>query len=202
MPSCLRSLKIFKRGFERMAGWTVWITGLPGSGKSTVTRRLVRKLHVINVEAQVLSSDALRKLLTPKATYSDWERDMVYEGLARLAALLAENDVNVIIDATGNHRRYRDRARRLIPRFLEVYLKCSLDVCIRRESSRRMTRGAPRRIYQRAKEKAAPGVPGMGAPYEEPLHPELTLESDRLTVEECAEVILRTIQRRFLSAKK
>ena len=81
---------------------------------------------------------------------------------------------DVIIDATGNMRKWRELARSLIPRYAEVYLKCSLEECAQRERSRRETRGAPKDIYLKGK-KGWP-VPGVNAPYEEPLNPEIAIE--------------------------
>ncbi|MEM3722104.1 MAG: adenylyl-sulfate kinase, partial [Candidatus Bathyarchaeia archaeon] len=90
------------------SGWCIWITGLPGSGKSTVANLLVKFLLQKGIRAQLLSSDVLRKYLTPKPTYSLEERDIVYSTLVYIAWLLTQNGVNVVIDATGNLRRYRD----------------------------------------------------------------------------------------------
>ncbi len=155
-----------------MGGRAIWITGLPGSGKSTVADALkdTRPSFVL------LRMDEFRKIVTPCPTYSDAERDIVYRGLVYLAAELVSLGHDVIIDATGNRRIWRDLARELIPRFTEVYLKCPQEVCRKREAGREKTRGAPRDIYK----KGAAGwpVPGVNAPYEEPLNPDVVIESD------------------------
>jgi adenylylsulfate kinase len=174
-------------------GWCVWITGLPGSGKSAVSEALLERLGQKGVRAQLLSSDALRKVVTPRAAYSLEERDMVYSALAYVAKLLTDNGVNVVIDATGNLRRYRENARQEIPRFIEAYLKCPIKVCRRREAERIETYNAPRDIYARAMRGEASTVPGIGQPYEPPLNPEITLNSAKLTPGECAQRILRRI---------
>jgi adenylylsulfate kinase len=174
-------------------GWCVWITGLPGSGKSTVAETLVRFLLQRGIRAQLLSSDELRKVLTPKPTYSLEERDMVYATLVYIAKLLTQNDVNVVIDATGNLRRYRDNARKQIPKFMEAYLECPLEVCIERESKRTETHHAPQQIYKRALEGKAPTVPGIGQPYEPPINPEVTVNTAQHTPEQAAQKILEAI---------
>jgi len=92
-------------------GWCVWITGLPGSGKSIVANALREKLQRHNIKAQILSSDALRKAVTPEPTYTEEERDIFYSALVLVAQHLTENGINIIIDATGNRRRYRQTAR-------------------------------------------------------------------------------------------
>ena len=117
-------------------GWCVWVTGLPGSGKSVIVEALMKRLKKQNVHAQVVSVDMLRHVITPKPTYSETERDMVYSTIAFVAKLLTQNDVNVVIDATGNRRRYRDNARKMIPRFIEAYVRCPLETCMERESKR------------------------------------------------------------------
>ena len=181
------------------AGWCVWVTGLPGSGKSTIAHLLAEKLKSLGTHVYVLSSDALRRVMTPHPKYTKEERDMVYGTLAYIAKILAENGVNVIIDATGNRRKYRDKARQEIPKFMEAYIKCPLEVCIKRESKRGMdVYGAPKGIYAKALAGESKTVPGLGAPYEEPLNPEVTVDSDKMSPEECAEKILSAIKEKFM----
>lgn len=175
-------------------GWCVWVTGLPGSGKSVVSEALLLLLEENGVRAQLLSSDRLRKVMTPQPTYSLAERDVVYGSLVYIAELLTRNGVNVVIDATGNLRRYRDQARKQIPRFIEVYLKCPIDVCVERERKRERTYFAPRKIYSKALKGQASTVPGIGQPYEEPLNPEVVLDGVICSPKECAEKIFAQIK--------
>ena len=166
-------------------GFVVWITGLPASGKSTVARilvRIVREKH--NLSIVHLESDNLRKIFTPRPTYSSIEREWFYSVLSYLARLLSESGVHVLIDATGNRRVYRDEARSVTARFLEVYVRCPLAVCTSRD---------PKGIYRRAREGAASSVPGLQEPYEEPLNPDVVVESDQTTPEKAAELILEKI---------
>lgn len=181
----------------QQSGWCVWITGLPGSGKSATAQALLEKLGERGVHAQVVSSDMLREVVTPKPTYSEEERDMVYGAIVFVAKLLTKNSVSVIIDATGNRRRYRNHARREIPRFIEAYLRCPLEVCIQRETGRKEYAYAPKDIYKKAFTGESATVPGMGAPYEEPLQPEVTVDSEKLDPSECAQRILEVLMKRF-----
>ncbi len=150
-------------------GFAVWITGLPASGKSTVAAALREELASRGVTVAVLESDALRKILTPQPRYDEEERDVFYRALARIGRILAEQGISVIFDATANRRVYRDRARRDIPRFLEVFVDCPLDVCISRD---------PKGIYRRGREGGAVGIPGMDAAYEPPDAPEVSVRGD------------------------
>jgi len=181
----------------QLAGWCAWITGLPGSGKSVIAQALLRRLEQQGISAQLVSVDMLRKVVTPKPTYSEEERDMVYASIAFVSKLLTQNGVNVIIDATANRQQYRDYARKKIPRFIEVYVRCPLELCIEREAKRGKTFMAPRDIYKKAFTGKSKTVPGIGVPYEQPQNPEVTVDSDKQSPEECAEKIYKTITRIF-----
>ncbi|MEW6109291.1 MAG: adenylyl-sulfate kinase [Nitrospirota bacterium] len=172
-----------------MNGIVLWITGLPGSGKSTVADA-VRKLHPDFI---ILRIDELRKIVTPAPTYSDPEREMVYRCLVYTAGKISEIGHNVIIDATGNRRRWRELARQIIPQYAEIYLKCSVETCAEREMQRRETHGAPKDIYKKG-EKGWP-VPGVNVPYEEPDNPELVIETEKTSVEETASLINEFLRR-------
>jgi len=178
-------------------GWCVWVTGLPGSGKSVVCEALLKLLNQKDIHAQLLSSDALRKVLTPKPTYSLEERDVVYSTLVYIAKLLTQNNVNVVIDATGNLRRYRENARKQIPQFMEAYLECPLEVCVEREAKRGKTFQAPKQIYAKALKGKAPTVPGLGQPYEPPLNPEITIKTTQNTPTQAAEQILKRLVKNY-----
>jgi adenylylsulfate kinase len=172
-----------------MTGRVLWITGLPGSGKSVLADALREEMP----ELSVLRMDDLRKVATPTATYSEAERDILYRALVYMALRISDLGHDVLIDATGNLRRWRELARELIPRYAEIYLTCPLDVSREREAVRTDRRGAPPDVYK----KGAEGwpVPGAGAPYEEPLHPELVLDTSKLSVDEEAREALTLLER-------
>lgn len=139
----------------------------------------------------------LRQIITPNPKYTEDERDIVYGTLVFIAKLLAENGGNVIIDATGNRRRYREKARKEIARFMEAYVRCPLDICMKRETERKGAFHAPEGIYKKALVGESVTVPGLGVPYEEPKNPEVTVDSDKMSPGECAEKILEKARRLF-----
>lgn len=180
-----------------MEAWTVWITGLPGSGKSTVAQTLLSRLEGENIHAQILSTDMLRQVMTPQPTYSEEERWNVYATIVFITKLLNQNGVNVIIDATANLREYREMGRRELKNFILIYAKCPLEICVEREEGRRISFGAPREIYLKGFDGRSSTVPGINVPYEEPLDADVVVETDKMTAMECAEKIVEAIITRF-----
>ena len=162
--------------------FAVWITGLPASGKSTITSALQAQLAERGVRIAVLESDALRKVF--KADYSPEGRFAFYRQMVFVGSLLVEHGVPVIFDATANLRAYREHARHEISRFVEVYVDVPLEACMARD---------PKGIYRSAGTGEAKHVPGLQDAYEPPLSPEVIVHggnpgSDaRLIVEKLAE---------------
>lgn len=177
----------------------LWLTGLPGSGKTTIRVEVERLLMREGVEPVVLAMDHLRKFLTPEPKYTEEEREIVYRALVLMARLLVENGPNsVIIDATGNQRRFRKLAREGIKEFAEVYIKCTMEVCKARESSRDSSL-VEKDLYRKARKGVLEsGVPGVTAPYEEPEDPEVVVQSDNLSPLEAAQEIIHYVRSRWL----
>lgn len=173
-----------------MEGTALWITGLPGSGKSTVADALKE----IFPDFVVLRMDELRKIVTPNPSYSDLERDIIYRSLVFLALKLTQLGHSVIIDATGHRRQWRQLARELIPQFIEIYLLCPQDICVSRERQRQTTRGAPKDIYKKG--EAGWPVPGINITYEKPLTPEITINTDIATIGDSVQKIKNFLNKR------
>jgi adenylylsulfate kinase len=142
----------------------VWITGRPASGKSTLGGRLVAWLREDGTPCVLLDGDEIRDALGRPAGRGPEERDAFYEALARLAALLARQGLVVIVAATAHRRIYRDRARALATRFIEVHVATPREECERRD---------PKHLYARARSGAAAGVPGADEPFELPVAPDV-----------------------------
>lgn len=148
------------------AAFAIWLTGLPASGKSTITRALVVELAQRGIHPAVLESDVVRRVLTPVPTYTESERETFYRGLVYIGALLVEHGVPVIFDATANRRAYRDEARRTIPRFAEIHVDAPLEVCLARD---------PKDLYAHARTGSSSTLPGVQTPYEPPRYPDLVV---------------------------
>lgn len=161
--------------------FALWITGLPASGKSSITEALVAGLRKRGIDPVVLESDVFRKFFTPHTTYSEADRELFYQGMVEMAGKFVEHGLPVILDATGNRRSYRNPARERLPRFAEVFVDCPLEVCMRRD---------PKGIYRKGVEGTATTVPGLQTEYEPPIHPEIRIRSDHEDPDEAARKIL------------
>lgn len=148
-------------------GIVVWFTGLPASGKSTLAR-LVREA-IAPRAAVVLDSDELREVLGATG-YAREDRDAFYRALGALAALIARQELVVLVAATAPLRRHRQGARALAPAWLEVHVRTPLAVCEQRDG---------KGLYARARAGDAPHLPGVGAVYEAPEAPEVVADDGR-----------------------
>jgi adenylylsulfate kinase len=166
--------------------FAVWLTGLPASGKSTIARELTAALVKAGVTAEVLESDALRRVLTPDATYSPSERELFYRAVAFFGSRLVAHGIPVIFDATANRRHYRDFARDLIPRFLEVAIVTPLNVCEERDY---------KGTYRKGREAKTATVPGLQEPYEAPLKPEVVVDTTLLNPASATDLIMESLKK-------
>ena len=167
---------------EHKEAFAVWITGLPASGKSTVTAALIAQLAARGVDAAVLESDELRKIFSIHPRYDEEERDQFYAQMAWIGELLVRHGVPVIFDATANRRVYRDRVRQKIARFIEVFVDVPLETCMARD---------PKGIYRSARAGGSATVPGLQAAYEPPEAPEVVIHGEG--PENAARLILRKL---------
>lgn len=169
--------------------FAIWITGLPASGKSTVVAALRPQLEALGLSVEVLESDEVRRVLTPTATYSDAERDLFYRALAFTGARLVAHGVTVIFDATASRRAYRDFARSMIQRFIEIAIECPLETCMQRDR---------KGTYQRGQRGESSTVPGLQSPYEAPLNPDVRIDTTKIQASVAADMILKLVKEKFL----
>ncbi len=167
--------------------FAVWITGLPASGKSSLASALRSGLAERGIDVAVLESDVLRRVFTPHPRYDEAERDLFYRQMTCVGTILLEHGVPVIFDATATRRRYRDQARRQIPKFLEVFVDSPLEVCVNRD---------PKGIYRKGRDGGSQGVPGLQTAYEPPESPDVTVHGDREMPQAAAQRIIATLVER------
>lgn len=144
------------------AGAVVWLTGLPAAGKSTLAARLDARLREARVPAVVLDSDEVREVLVPRPGHEPDARDAFYRSLAGLAALMARRGLIVVVAATAHRRIWRDHARAIAPRYVEVHVATPVEDCRARD---------PKGLYHDPAVLAL--LPGGGVAYEPPLHPDV-----------------------------
>ena len=156
-------------------GCTIWFTGLSGAGKSTLAEILEQRLRASGQNVEVLDGDVVRTHLSRGLGFSREDRDINIKRIAFVCKLLTRNGVICISAAISPYREAREWARNEIGNFMEVYVKCPLDVCQERD-----VKG----LYKLVAEGKLKGFTGVDDPYEEPLQPELMVETDKETIEE------------------
>ena len=166
-------------------GFTLWLTGLSGAGKSTLAAAVSKELRDRGIPVEVLDGDEVRQNLSKGLGFSREDRDTNIRRIGYVAKLLARNGIAVITAAISPYRAIRDEVRGEIGAFVEVYVKASLDQCVRRD-----TKG----LYRRALAGEIPQFTGVSDPYEEPLSPELVIDTES---EQIANSASRVIDRLF-----
>ena len=156
-------------------GWAIWITGRPGSGKTTLAARLVEALAARGISVKVLDLSTVRRFLLGEHPAAESHQELVYRVLVHIAKLLTEVGVAVIVDATAPRRGWREAAREQIPRFAEVQLVCPVEICVERERASRWGLGAEPHHHAAGHGPAA--APDIEIDYEESFTPELVIHT-------------------------
>ncbi|MBY3618358.1 adenylyl-sulfate kinase [Acinetobacter sp. CUI P1] len=163
----------------------IWLTGLSGSGKSTLAEEL--KNHIEN--SYILDGDILRKGINQDLQFSEADRLEVGRRIGEIGKILLDANLNVIVASISPFRTTRDKVRSLIgDSYLEVYVQCPLEVCEVRD---------PKGLYKLARAGKIKHFTGIDSPYEEPQHPDVIVETDKYSINEC---VLKIIQ--YQSAMK
>ena len=168
-------------------GVTIWLTGLSGSGKSTIAVELEHALIENKHQAYILDGDNIRHGLNKNLGFSPEDRTENIRRIGEAAKLFTDANIITIAAFISPYREDRDNVRKLLDEgeFIEVYIKCSLDVCEERD-----TKG----LYKKARSGEVKNFTGISAPYEEPMNPEITIDSSKLSVEESTRVILNYLE--------
>ena len=172
---------------NRYKGVVLWLTGLPSSGKSTLGHEVERLLFERGCNSYVLDGDNIRHGLNKNVGFSPEDRKENIRRIGEVAKLFAEAGVIVFTAFISPYREDRDQARALNEpgRFFEIYCACSVGECENRD---------PKGLWQRARKGEIEEFTGVSAPYEEPMTPEIIVQTDKYGLEECAEQIMRHLE--------
>lgn len=161
----------------------IWFTGLSGSGKSTVSVELEKALFEHGVHAYRLDGDNIRHGLNNNLGFSPEDRKENIRRIGEVANLLNDAGLVTLTAFISPYREDRNQVRQLLEDgdFIEVFVKCSLEECEKRD---------PKGLYQKARDGEIKGFTGIDAPYDEPEQPEVTVETDEMELKESVEVIM------------
>jgi len=168
-----------------MAGCTLWFTGLSGAGKTTVANLVEEELRRRGHKVEALDGDVVRTHLSKGLGFSKEDRDTNIKRIAFVCELLTRNDVIAIAAAISPYREVRDYARKTIGDFVEVFVNCPLGVCVERD-----TKG----LYKKAMAGEITNFTGVSDPYEEPLSPEVALNTHEEPPEASAARVIRKLE--------
>ena len=181
----------------RNRGFTVWLTGLSGAGKTTVAQSIVNELKASDVNIELLDGDEVRTNLSKGLGFSKADRDTNIRRIGYVSRLLSRNGVGVIASAISPYRDVRDEVRQSITsdgsEFIEVYVQCPIEVLVERD-----VKG----LYKKALAGEIKEFTGVSDPYEEPLNPEVIVKTDRESIEESANRIIGALEARGLLGRE
>lgn len=156
-------------------GVTIWFTGLSGAGKTTIAEKLVQVLRNRGSKVEILDGDVIRTNLSKGLGFSKEDRDINIRRIGFVCNLLARNGVFAIASAISPYRSVRDEIRATHNDFVEVYIRCSIE---------KLTERDVKGLYAKALSGEIKNFTGISDPYEEPLNPEVLLDSEMETEEE------------------
>jgi len=170
-------------------GFVVWLTGLPGAGKTTIARELEPKLRKMEWPVEVLDGDELRQNLSKGLGFSREDRETHLRRAAFVAKLLSRNGVAVIAAFISPYRNVRDYARKETTNFLEIYVKCSVQTCAKRD---------PKGLYKKASAGEIKDLTGPQDLYEEPTTPDLIVDTEKLNLAESVDAVIKKLENSHL----
>lgn len=161
----------------------LWLTGLSASGKSTIANALSKKLHTMDIKNYVLDGDNIRHGLNKDLGFSPENRKENIRRIGEVSKLFIDAGLIVMTAFISPYLEDRELARRLMKtgQFIEVFVKCSISECEKRD---------PKGIYKKARTGEIKNFTGISAPYEEPESPEVVVETDKMSIEDCLGKIL------------
>jgi adenylylsulfate kinase len=158
----------------------IWLTGLSGSGKSTIAQGVVDYLSKMGTRVEHLDGDIVREIF-PQTGFNKEERDRHIRRIGHLAAILEKHDVTVVASFISPYREARDFVRSLCKNFIEIHVCTPLKVCEQRD---------PKGLYAKARRGEIKEFTGIDDPYEEPFKPELNIDNTNQTIEESVKIVV------------
>jgi len=167
-------------------GFTLWLEGLPGSGKSTLARATSAELRRRGWKTEILDGDEVRRMFSPELGYSRKDREFHARRVSYVAQMLARNGVAVLVAMITPYETSRQAARSEVGgRFEEVWLRCPIEVCRQRD---------PKGLYRRTDEGSLHRMTGVDDPFEEPLNPDLIVDTASTSVDASVDAIVRHLE--------
>lgn len=170
---------------KNQIGFTLWFTGLSGSGKSTIANILEKRFKEARLKVEVLDGDVVRTHLSKGLGFSKEDRDTNIRRIGFVASLLSRNGVVVITAAISPYRDIRNEVREMHENFVEVFAKCPLETAEKRD-----VKG----LYKKARAGEIPQFTGVSDPYEEPINPEIVVETNKDMPEESTDKIINWLK--------
>ena len=176
------------------SGGLLWFTGLSGSGKSTLAHAIEEKLHSLCVRSYVLDGDNIRTGLNKDLGLSAEERKENVRRIAEVAKLMVDAGLLVFAAFIAPYKQSREYVRKLMVGwpYYEVYVKCSVEACAKRD---------PKGLYKKARLGEINNMTGISAPYEEPEHPSLIIDTDKFNLQQCVDEVIRFLLKQGLIMK-
>lgn len=173
--------------------FVLWFTGLSGSGKSTLANAVEKELFEMDYNVIVLDGDNVRHGLCSDLGFSEDDRHENMRRIAEVSKLFVESGTIVLAAFVSPYRKDREQVRSRLPHgdFYEVYCECDLEICEQRD---------PKGLYKKAREGEITNFTGISAPYEAPIKPDMTVNSNKLSVDEEVEHIIKNIRSKGLVA--
>jgi len=166
-------------------GLVFWFTGRPGSGKTTLVNAVASVLKK-ETKVEVLDGDELRQWLSPEAGFSKEGRERHITRVIRISEMLSRNGVTVLVSLVSPYKKIREDARNFIgSSFREIFVKCSVEACMKRD---------PKGHYAKAAKGEIKDMTGVQDVYEEPLNPDLVVDTEKQSVGESTKTLLQFVQ--------
>lgn len=178
-----------RRERNKHHSYVLWFTGLSGSGKSTVANAVAKRLFEDETASYVLDGDNIRFGINKDLGFSEEDRKENIRRIGEVSKLFVDSGQVVLTAFISPFREDRDRVRELLEEdeFIEVYVKCSLEGCESRD---------PKGLYEKARKGIIKDFTGISSPYEEPVNPELVLDTEKNSIEECVDTIVQYLTRK------